>query len=440
MKKRIYAAIVITFFVSVLLGGLLAALFLLTQNDVSSSNTTLCITIFGVVSCLCAIIFARLFSGKIATSVENIGLDKVDKAPEYEELNNFVARLGRQNELIRRQMEDLKRRQLEFNVLTENMSEGFLLIDAKSEIISYNKSALSMLGADNVSAGDHFISINRSHAFVSAVGNALKGESATEIMTSGPKVYKIFANPITSDEKITGVAVVIRDITEEERREEMRREFTSNVSHELKTPLTTISGISELLINGMVKKEDIPKFAQNIHEEASRLIVLINDIIKLSRLDEAVDPVMPVSLDLFEVARDVKERLAMAAAEKDVEIALSGENIMVDGNLSLLFEMIYNLCDNAIKYNKPSGRVEITVGYQDGKKMICVKDTGIGIPDSHLSRIFERFYRVDKSHSKSVGGTGLGLSIVKHVAEYHKATLSVESKLDVGTTISVIFP
>ena len=190
----------------------------------------------------------------------------------------------------------------------------------------------------------------------------------------------------------------------------------------------------------MVKKEDITKFAQNIHEEASRLIVLINDIIKLSRLDESVDPIEPVSIDIFEASRDVKGRLAHAAAEKDVEIILSGESITVEGNPSLISEMIYNLCDNAIKYNKSGGNVEITVGYQDGKKTLSVKDTGIGIPDAHLSRIFERFYRVDKSHSKSVGGTGLGLSIVKHVAEYHKANLSVESKVDVGTTISVIFP
>ncbi len=425
---------------SILLGGVLGAFYLLTRNSISSSDTAVCIGIFVVASVVSALILARLFSGKIAASVENIGLDKTDKAPEYEELNNLVARLGRQNELIRRQMEDLKRRQLEFNILTENMSEGFMLIDSKSEIISYNKSALRMLGADNVSAGDHFISINRSHSFVSAVGNALKGESASEIMTSGPKVYKIFASPINSDTKTTGVAVVVRDITEEESREEMRREFTSNVSHELKTPLTTISGISELLINGMVKGEDIPKFAQNIYEEASRLIVLINDIIKLSRLDEAVDPILPVSIDLYEIAREVKGRLAHAAAEQDVEVSLVGEAVSVEGNPSLLSEMIYNLCDNAIKYNKSGGKVEISVKCQDGKKTLSVKDTGIGIPDAHLSRIFERFYRVDKSHSKSVGGTGLGLSIVKHVAEYHKASLSVESKLDVGTTISVIFP
>ena len=440
MKKRIFASIIATFAVSVLLGGVSGAIFLLTRNSISTSDTIVFIGIFVVVSVVFSLLLANLFSGKIVASVENIGLEKSDTPPEYKELNNLVSRLGRQNELIRRQMEDLKRRQLEFNVLTENMSEGFLLIDAKSEIISYNKSALRMLDAQNVSAGEHFISINRSHAFVASVGSALKGESCTEILTAGPKVYKIFANPITTDEKITGAAVVVRDITEEERREEMRREFTSNVSHELKTPLTTISGISELLINGMVKKEDITKFAQNIHEEASRLIVLINDIIKLSRLDESVDPIEPVSIDIFEASRDVKGRLAHAAAEKDVEIILSGESITVEGNPSLISEMIYNLCDNAIKYNKSGGNVEITVGYQDGKKTLSVKDTGIGIPDAHLSRIFERFYRVDKSHSKSVGGTGLGLSIVKHVAEYHKANLSVESKVDVGTTISVIFP
>ena len=190
----------------------------------------------------------------------------------------------------------------------------------------------------------------------------------------------------------------------------------------------------------MVADEDVPKFAQNIYDEAARLIVLINDIIKLSRLDEVVDPVLPDSIDLFEIAEEVKNRLALTAAESEVDIFLSGDKTEVVGNRSILSEMIYNLCDNAIKYNRPYGRVDITVGTLDGKKFLSVKDTGIGIPSEHIGRIFERFYRVDKSHSKKIGGTGLGLSIVKHAAEYHKATLSVESKVDIGTEITVVFP
>ena len=195
-----------------------------------------------------------------------------------------------------------------------------------------------------------------------------------------------------------------------------------------------------MLINGIAATAEIPKFAQNIHDEAARLITLINDIIKLSRLDEAADPVLPDSIDLYELADEVKDRLALHAAENDVDIILSGESVTVTGNRSILSEMVYNLCDNAIKYNKPGGRVEITVGIEENKRFLKVKDTGIGIPNQHLSRIFERFYRVDKSHSKKIGGTGLGLSIVKHAAEYHKATLSVESRIDEGTEITVIFP
>jgi len=389
---------------------------------------------------LVSAVLAKILSEAIVRPIKDIDPEKTDEAKDYEEINELVRKLGRQNELIRKQMADLRRRQIEFNIMTENMSEGFILIDNKSEIVSYNKSALQLLGAENVRDGQHFISLNRSHAFVSVVSEALKGTNGETVINIGPRVFRIFANPIKIEEKTGGVAVIVMDITEEERREEMRREFTSNVSHELKTPLTSISGFSELLINRMVADEDVPKFAQNIYDEAARLIVLINDIIKLSRLDEVVDPVLPDSIDLFEIAEEVKNRLALTAAESEVDIFLSGDKTEVVGNRSILSEMIYNLCDNAIKYNRPYGRVDITVGTLDGKKFLSVKDTGIGIPSEHIGRIFERFYRVDKSHSKKIGGTGLGLSIVKHAAEYHKATLSVESKVDIGTEITVVFP
>ena len=412
----------------------------LTPNGISAEDLLPPFSLAFCAALLVSAILAKILSEAIVRPIKDIDPEKIDKEKDYEEINELVRKLGRQNELIRRQMADLRRRQVEFNIMTENMSEGFILIDNKSEILSYNKSALQLLGAENVRDGEHFISLNRSRAFVSVVNEALKGVGGETVINIGPRVFRIFANPIKIEENPGGVAIVVMDITEEEHREEMRREFTSNVSHELKTPLTSISGFSELLINRMVADEDVPKFAQNIYDEAARLIVLINDIIKLSRLDGAVDPVLPDSIDLFEIAEEVKNRLALTAAESEVDIFLSGESAKVVGNRSILSEMIYNLCDNAIKYNRQGGRVDITVGTLDGKKFLSVKDTGIGIPSEHLGRIFERFYRVDKSHSKRIGGTGLGLSIVKHAAEYHKAAISVESKVDIGTEIRVVFP
>ncbi len=440
MKKRIFRSIFLAS-LSVLALLLIAVIVVaLTPNGISAEDLLPPFSLAFCAALLVSAILAKILSESIVRPIKDIDPEKIDKAKDYEEINELVRKLGRQNELIRRQMADLRRRQVEFNIMTENMSEGFIIIDNKSEILSYNKSALQLLGAENVRDGEHFISLNRSRAFVSVVNEALKGVGGETVINIGPRVFRIFANPIKIEENPGGVAIVVMDITEEEHREEMRREFTSNVSHELKTPLTSISGFSELLINRMVADEDVPKFAQNIYDEAARLIVLINDIIKLSRLDGAVDPVLPDSIDLFEIAEEVKNRLALTAAESEVDIFLSGESAKVVGNRSILSEMIYNLCDNAIKYNRQGGRVDITVGTLDGKKFLSVKDTGIGIPSEHLGRIFERFYRVDKSHSKRIGGTGLGLSIVKHAAEYHKAAISVESKVDIGTEIRVVFP
>jgi len=440
LKKRIFRSIFLTSLgvLAVMLIAVVAVA--LTPGGVTAEDLLAPFAFAFLAAVLVSAVLAKILSEAIVRPIKDIDPEKTDEAKDYEEINELVRKLGRQNELIRKQMADLRRRQIEFNIMTENMSEGFILIDNKSEIVSYNKSALQLLGAENVRDGQHFISLNRSHAFVSVVSEALKGTNGETVINIGPRVFRIFANPIKIEEKTGGVAVIVMDITEEERREEMRREFTSNVSHELKTPLTSISGFSELLINRMVADEDVPKFAQNIYDEAARLIVLINDIIKLSRLDEVVDPVLPDSIDLFEIAEEVKNRLALTAAESEVDIFLSGDKTEVVGNRSILSEMIYNLCDNAIKYNRPYGRVDITVGTLDGKKFLSVKDTGIGIPSEHIGRIFERFYRVDKSHSKKIGGTGLGLSIVKHAAEYHKATLSVESKVDIGTEITVVFP
>lgn len=437
MKKKIYFFIVLTAFIAFLF----AFIPLLTLTVFNVSETVA--IIISAASLLLAIIavplLANAFSKKIVKPIDELDLEspRIDKS--YFEIDNLIRKIGRQNRLIDQQMFDLRRRQVEFNAITENMAEGIVILDNKSEILSYNSAALRILGSENVKEGEHFISLSRSRRFVAAVNDAFEGNHGEVNITLGSQVYQIFANPVMIENQVNGAVIVMLDITEKEKREEMRREFTSNVSHELKTPLTTISGISEMFMSGMIAVADIPKFAKNIHDESTRLLNLINDIIKLSRLDEANIPDSKEEVNLADLAEETRQRLSIAAAERDIEITVAAKPVTVLGNRSVLSEMIYNLTDNAIKYNKEGGKVKIEIVLQEGKKLIRVSDTGIGIPPEYTGRIFERFYRVDKSHSREVGGTGLGLSIVKHAAEYHGATLSVESVVDKGTVISVIF-
>jgi len=437
LKKKIYFFIVLTAFIAFLF----AFIPLLTLTVFNVSETVA--IIIAAASLLLAIIavplLANAFSKKIVKPIDELDLEspRIDKS--YFEIDNLIRKIGRQNRLIDQQMIDLRRRQVEFNAITENMAEGIVILDNKSEILSYNSAALRILGSENVKEGEHFISLSRSRRFVAAVNDAFEGNHGEVNITLGSQVYQIFANPVMIENQVNGAVIVMLDITEQEKREEMRREFTSNVSHELKTPLTTISGISEMFMSGMIAVADIPKFAKNIHDESTRLLNLINDIIKLSRLDEANIPDSKEEVNLADLAEETRQRLSIAAAERDIEITVAAKPVTVLGNRSVLSEMIYNLTDNAIKYNKEGGKVKIEIVLQEGKKLIRVSDTGIGIPPEYTGRIFERFYRVDKSHSREVGGTGLGLSIVKHAAEYHGATLSVESVVDKGTVISVIF-
>lgn len=438
MRKKIFSGIVITALTA--FAGAFIPLFIAVEFELGSFSNIILPLFSVVLPIIITVCLAKFFCKKIMDPIEELDLDdpKIDKS--YCEIDNLIHKISRQNALIDRQMLDLRRRQVEFTAITENMSEGIVILDNKSEILSYNSAALKILGAENVREGEHFISLNRSRKFVSTVNEAFEGRHGEGTLTLGQNVYQILANPVTVENEMNGIVIVILDITEKEKREEMRREFTSNVSHELKTPLTTISGISELFMSGMVAQPDIPKFAQNIHDEAHRLLELINDIIKLSRLDEAYDPVPPDEVNLSEIAFEVKNRLALPAAERDIQITVYAQPVKIIGNRSILTEMIYNLTDNAIKYNKEGGFVTISISEEDGIKTLKVADTGIGIPAEHHNRIFERFYRVDKSHSREVGGTGLGLSIVRHAAEYHRASLSVESTVDVGTTITVTFP
>ena len=437
MKKKIYFFIVLTAFIAFLFAFI--PLLTLTVFNVSETVSIIIAAASLLLAIIAVSLLANAFSKKIVKPIDELDLEspRIDKS--YFEIDNLIRKIGRQNRLIDQQMIDLRRRQVEFNAITENMAEGIVILDNKSEILSYNSAALRILGSENVKEGEHFISLSRSRRFVAAVNDAFEGNHGEVNITLGSQVYQIFANPVMIENQVNGAVIVMLDITEKEKREEMRREFTSNVSHELKTPLTTISGISEMFMSGMIAVADIPKFAKNIHDESTRLLNLINDIIKLSRLDEANIPDSKEEVNLADLAEETRQRLSIAAAERDIEITVAAKPVTVLGNRSVLSEMIYNLTDNAIKYNKEGGKVKIEIVLQEGKKLIRVSDTGIGIPPEYTGRIFERFYRVDKSHSREVGGTGLGLSIVKHAAEYHGATLSVESVVDKGTVISVIF-
>lgn len=378
-------------------------------------------------------------SRKIVQPIHDIDIENPDIHADYAELSPLLHRINRQNKLIQRQMNDLRSRQEEFLTITENMSEGLILIDDKTEVLSYNSSAKAQLDAGDITYGKSVLEVNSSRAFVGAVRGALAGERSAPILESGGRIYQLFASPVAVENKVSGAVLLILDVTEREQRDAMRREFTSNVSHELKTPLTSIYGISEIMMNGIVKPQDMEGFAKNIHDESGRLITLIDDILRLSQLDESTPENEQKDTDLFSIAEEVIGRLGRVAEKNGVSLVLSGASAPMRGIPSILSEMIYNLCDNGIKYNRSGGKVQVDVSQDAGRAVLTVQDTGIGIPQEHQDRVFERFYRVDKSHSKAIGGTGLGLSIVKHGAAYHGAQVSLSSREGEGTTVQIRF-
>lgn len=377
-------------------------------------------------------------SQNIVKPINEIKLEEPDLSLSYDELSPLLHKIKRQNELIQTQMSDLRESVQKFQAITKNMSEGIVIIDNNSKILSYNPASVRLLGANSAYIGASVFTLNETEGFVECVNKALGGKNGKSILSDSERTYQVYANSAKVDGEINGAVLLILDITERERGEVMRREFTSNVSHELKTPLTSIYGISEIMANGIVKPEDMPKFAKDINAESGRLISLVNDIIRLSQLDESTFSEQKEQVDLFGIAKEAASHLSAAAAEKEVEVSVTGEFAEVCGIYSVLYEMIYNLCDNAIKYNRAGGRVTVNVSASPTAS-VTVTDTGIGIPNEHLSRVFERFYRVDKSHSKSIGGTGLGLSIVKHAAAFHNADVSIESKVGQGTKVCVRF-
>lgn len=394
-----------------------------------------------VVILLFAVFLSTYRTKQIVAPINNIDLDHPMENDVYDELAPLFLRLERQNETIQEKMEELNRKQNEFTAITENMQEGFIVVDSRGDVLSYNTSAVRLLGVDEETGHRHesVLTFNRSHDFRDAVDSALGGTASERVTRIGTRSYNLIANPVMGESGVRGAVIVLLDVTEREASERMRREFTANVSHELKTPLTSISGYAEIIRNGLVRSEDIPRFAGNIYNETQRLITLVEDIIKLSQLDERAVELERTDTDLHAVACDVAERLHGAAEKSGIRIGVQGGPTVVSGVPRILDEMIFNLADNAVKYSRTGGKVEITTGEQAGHAFVEVADNGIGIPEQDRERVFERFYRVDKSRSKQIGGTGLGLSIVKHGAAFHNAHVALQSREGEGTTVRITF-
>jgi len=392
------------------------------------------------------IIFAFLLSlflsartaKSIVKPINALDLDSTENNDAYEELAPLLKKIAVQKRTIGSQLKEAGRRQEEFRLITENMREGFLVIDSGANLLTYNSAALKLLEiAEPV--GGSVLTLNRTKSFREAVERVLEsGHSESEITLNG-RMYSLIANAVLNEEKIIGAVIVILDVTESAKREQLRREFTSNVSHELKTPLTSISGFAEILKSGGASVETVADFSSSIYDEAQRLIALVSDIIKISQMDEGYVQFEKEKVDLFALAEEIAERLKSSADRKNVRISVLGEAAEIFGVRKILDEMIYNLLDNAVKYNKENGLADIIVMSAGNTVTLTVRDTGIGIPKSCRDRVFERFYRVDKSRSKAVGGTGLGLSIVKHGAAYHGAEIVLESDEGKGTSVSVKF-
>lgn len=392
-----------------------------------------------IVALILSGLLARRLSRRIVDPLNSLDLEHPLDNDAYEELSPLLKRIHRQHVEIQTQLRELREKTDEFTQITGSMREGLVLLDEHGSILSINAAAQTLFGADAQCVGRDFLTIERSHEISAAIQAAVTdGHSEVRAERAG-RVYQFDISRITSDGKLLGTVILAFDITEQEFAEQNRREFTANVSHELKTPLQGIIGSAELIENGMVKPDDLPRFVGHIHAEAARLVTLIDDIIRLSQLDEG-DAMPTEPVDLLAVSQEAAENLHDAAAARDVTVSVTGQPSVIPGVRRLLYEVVYNLCDNAIKYNVDGGRVDIAVASGTDGSSITVADTGIGIAPEHQGRVFERFYRVDKSHSKASGGTGLGLSIVKHAVQYHHGRIELESTPGTGTTIRAIFP
>ncbi len=414
---------------------------------ISVSRATAFVLVLGMIQPIAAVlVFAIVLSAwlahrmakQIVEPLNKLNLDKPMENDAYEELSPLLHRIHTQHKEIEYQMHTLKRKQDEFEQITDNMKEALVLLDNSGRIISINPAAKKLFGIDTNCIGADFLTIDRKKDMRQAVQKAQDNGQAYFYSKKNGRNYQFDLSRIDSDGDVHGLVILAFDITEQVNAEKHRQEFTANVSHELKTPLQTIIGSAELMEIGVVKEEDVPRFVKNIRQEAIRLVSLIEDIIRLSQLDEGTE--MPKEdVSMLVIAEEVKETLSDAARAKDVSLEISGDDGVINGVRRLLYEVVYNLCDNAIKYNRQGGCVKVSIAEHQNTVQISVSDNGIGIAPEHQDKIFERFYRVDKSHSKQSGGTGLGLSIVKHAVQYHHGKITVESELNMGTTISVLF-
>lgn len=390
---------------------------------------------------LFSLLFANILSKRFVAPIKRLAehLDSL-KFPEedlvYKEFTPFARAIKRQRDDIQREVLRLKHEQNRFNVLIENMSEGLILLDAENDVVIVNSVAREMFHAEGSFIGRNVLCFSRNIALNSAIASAVKGKKEdAEIVLLG-KDIQLIASPVLVNNEVSGVIVILLDVTEKKNLSMMREKFTANASHELKTPLTSISGYAEMIENKMAKPEDVTLFASKIHSEAIRLLSLTNDILKLSELDESRGKSLTLEdVDLLGIVKEVALLLTPIAQNKNVSVKIPDKSFMLKGDKDKLFEMVYNLIGNAIRYNKENGSVEVLF---DGSAIV-VKDSGVGISNEHIPYIFERFYRVDKSRSKETGGTGLGLAIVKHVAELHKAKISVKSVVGEGSEFRVAF-
>ena len=390
-----------------------------------------------------ALILSGVLAGRLARRIteplNRLDLEHPLENDTYEELAPLLRRMEHQRRQIDQQMGELRQRSEEFDQITGSMNEGLVLLDEVGTILSINPAARRLLDADGDCVGQDFLTVDRDVTISDALRQAAEqGHSEFRGQRNG-REYQFDVTRIQTEGRTAGTVLLVFDVTERAFAERNRREFTANVSHELKTPLQGIIGSAELLENGMVKQEDVPRFVGHIRSEAQRLVTLIGDIIRLSQLDEG-EPMPAEPVELLALAREAAESLQSAAAARNVTITVEGEPVELTGVRRLLYEIIFNLCDNAIKYNTDGGRVQVTVTKENETAAVTVRDTGIGIPPDQQDRVFERFYRVDKSHSKASGGTGLGLSIVKHAVQYHHGAIHLQSEVGKGTEIRVTFP
>ena len=387
-----------------------------------------------------SLLIAKYAARQIVQPINDLDLNTPLANEVYDELTPLLQRMDRQHTQIHQQMRDLARAHSDLNAIMQNMREGLILIDRESHILSINPSAMKIFGVPDVPAQDApLAAICQEAAVIDIVRAAQDGTSGDTILTRGDRTYRVFASPVIRENKVRGAVLLALDVSARYAAEASRREFTANVSHELKTPLTSISGYAEIIESGIAQAADVPVFAGKIHTEAKRLVALVNDILELSRLDEKQGLGAQEPVALLPMVHALAESFQPIAAEKDIALTIEGGNLTITGYPVLLRELFHNLIDNAVKYTPAGGRVTIRLSQEDGHPLCTVTDTGIGIPAEHQHRIFERFYRVDKSHSRQTGGTGLGLAIVKHVAEVHQAQIRLASTPGQGTAVSIRF-